>query len=659
MADEDELESESEGSRESADAAALAIALGQAGNLDPRAAAYLEEQTRLARLQIERMEALDDHLDEERSLQLSHLRVRRFSDYSKMLLEIGIGLFLLAIVFGFGVMVWNAAHDRDLVIDAFTVPPDFSARGLTEQVVASELLDKFSGMEARTITTAQSEGTYRLDAGDAVHIEIPDTGGLSLGEIDRYLRQTLGNETHVAGEVVRTPKGLAVTVRMGGQLGARLEGSESDFDGLIQKAAESLFAQSEPLRYGDYLADVDRFDDAIAVLRPLSLTGSPLDRARALTSWAEGLDFNGHGREALPIVEQAVQLAPNASFAWAVVSDAEMELGHDEAARAAEVRMVSTAPETWSAAELASEQLRYLPFYIAQRGDGHAGDFPAAAKDWNRIWAGGPGVLVGEAFGELFDATPQFAAGHDLETARRLLGSAAPVVENKVLEVCAAYAATAIAYYAQDWPLAATSAAKLEAMLPSRGNTYQQSWEAVQIRPLYAMALARVGKFADASAIVAKTPEDCDLCARARGTIAALRHDWSTAEHWYALVAARTPSIPFADTDWGQMLLWKGDDAGAIAKFTEAHQIGPHFADPLEMWGEALMQENRSDLALAKFEEANKYAPNWGRLHLEWGKALFYAGKKDEAKKQFAQAAQLDLPRLDKAALMNWIGQHG
>ncbi len=119
---------------------------------------------------------------------------------------------------------------------------------------------------------------------------------------------------------------------------------------------------------------------------------------------------------------------------------------------------------------------------------------------------------------------------------------------------------------------------------------------------------------------------------RKRGRIAAIKHDWAKAAYWFAMVSARSPSIPDADTDWGQMLLWKGDADGAIAKFQSAHAEGPHFADPLEMWGEALMQENRSYLALAKFEEANKYAPNRGRLHLEWGRALYYTGEREEAK---------------------------
>lgn len=112
-------------------------------------------------------------------------------------------------------------------------------------------------------------------------------------------------------------------------------------------------------------------------------------------------------------------------------------------------------------------------------------------------------------------------------------------------------------------------------------------------------------------------------------------------------------------TDWGAMLLRKGDYDGAIAKFKLANAKGPHFADPLEMWGEALMQENRSDLALAKFEDASRFAPNWGRLHLEWGKALLSAGDKTGAAKQFALASQLDLTSSEKSECAGMRGLHG
>lgn len=171
--------------------------------------------------------------------------------------------------------------------------------------------------------------------------------------------------------------------------------------------------------------------------------------------------------------------------------------------------------------------------------------------------------------------------------------------------------------------------------------------------------MADSGDIAGAAALMAKTPLDCDVCVRARGKVATVARDWSGAAHWFSLVSARSPDIPFADSDWGAMLLAKGDYDGAIAKFESVHGKGPHFADPLEMWGEALMLKNRSDLALAKFEEADKYAPKWGRLHLKWGEALFYAGRKGEARKQFAQAEGLDLSAADKISLAKWTTPHG
>jgi tetratricopeptide (TPR) repeat protein len=188
---------------------------------------------------------------------------------------------------------------------------------------------------------------------------------------------------------------------------------------------------------------------------------------------------------------------------------------------------------------------------------------------------------------------------------------------------------------------------KVAAMLEARPG----SPPSAVLQSYLAYFTAESGAVAPAEALIAQTPMDCDDCMIARGRIAAVARDWAAAGHWFSILSARTPSLPMADTAWGEMLLQKGDLDGAIAKFKIANQKGPHFADPLEMWGEALMRKNRSDLALAKFEEAEKYAPNWGRLHLKWGEALGYAGRKDDAQKQFALAAGLDLSSADKAEL--------
>ena len=177
------------------------------------------------------------------------------------------------------------------------------------------------------------------------------------------------------------------------------------------------------------------------------------------------------------------------------------------------------------------------------------------------------------------------------------------------------------------------------------------SFEMNTIRPYASLAMAMRGDIDGAKRRIEHSPLDCDLCGRMRGRIAAIEHRWDAAAYWFNMVAVRSPSIPFANTDWGMMLLDKGDAAGAIQKFKAAHAQGPHFADPLEGWGEGLMMQNRSDLALAKFRDANEYAPNWGRLHLKWGEAALYAGDKDSAKKQFAIAAGLDLTAAEKQEL--------
>jgi tetratricopeptide (TPR) repeat protein len=205
-----------------------------------------------------------------------------------------------------------------------------------------------------------------------------------------------------------------------------------------------------------------------------------------------------------------------------------------------------------------------------------------------------------------------------------------------------------------DWKTAAADGkAMISAWMsqPDEWLRYRALYAQTQAAPRLAVALAKTGDFSGALAAIANTPADCYDCVRARGNVETLRKNWSAAAAWFGRAVAQAPSIPFADADWGAMLMAKGDLDDAIAKFSRANQKGPHFADPLEMWGEALIAKNRSDLALAKFEEAEKHAPNWGRLHLKWGEALWWSGNKDGAKKQFAIARSLDMAQPEKAEL--------
>jgi hypothetical protein len=205
----------------------------------------------------------------------------------------------------------------------------------------------------------------------------------------------------------------------------------------------------------------------------------------------------------------------------------------------------------------------------------------------------------------------------------------------------------------QDWPKIVQTEPLIEVEQARLNVLHELSgpYAPVDLWPRLAFAQAKMGRFAAAHATIDRTPGDCDLCLRMHGEIDAAEKNYGGSAFWFARAIQQAPSIPFAYTDWGQMLLDKGDVDGAIAQFTLSNNKGPHFADPIEMWGEDLMAKNRSDLALAKFTEAENYAPNWGRLHLKWGEALTYAGKPDEAKKQFSEAAGLDLAAADKSEL--------
>lgn len=122
------------------------------------------------------------------------------------------------------------------------------------------------------------------------------------------------------------------------------------------------------------------------------------------------------------------------------------------------------------------------------------------------------------------------------------------------------------------------------------------------------------GDLPSARTVIAPTALDCYRCVDARGQIEAVARDWPRAEHWFAEAVRQGPSLPFAYLHWGEMLLTKGDVAGAIAKFDLAHQKGPRFADPLKAWGDALARQGQWQAALTRYDEALTYAPAWREL---------------------------------------------
>jgi tetratricopeptide (TPR) repeat protein len=671
-----------EGNGAGVDPTAVALALAGASRED--AHDFLRDQRALIEKQSRLVELQAKELAHELKLRHWSLQLRHASAILKLALEVSAAAVGLALVCFIGALLWNAAHDDGLIVESFSVPPDLAARGLTGQVVATQMLDNLSGLQAKTVST-RAPSSYANDWGNDLKVEIPDTG-VSIGELNNYLHRLLGHQTRISGEVVHTATGLAVTARSGVETGKRFAGGESDFDALLQQAAEAVYASTQPYRYGIYLNQVGKPTEAMAFFERNRHSGTPTEQVWFNSGLVARLANSGRISEAVEAAHAAVAADPDIAFGWVQVAQTENNLGHAEGALAA-YRTFQRLLNGPASNGLRPEAVLYLGTMSRAESNVSVGDYAAATR---QIFEGIPGLDFSSDVGKQvqavmsrdvgsvqtgismpFDLARGLIGDHDIGRIPRVIAEA-PAFAQAFAEAAVvrgnprgqvfsdttlqAFRGIALSLAAAegDWARVLQTATVMEAQQPAIYAAYAGAvrlYLPTMIWPVVAQAQAMQGDFAAAHAEIDRTPADCDLCLRTRGKIDAAQKNYDGAAFWFARATELAPSIPFAFTDWGQMLLEKGDPDAAIVQYTIAHQKGPHFADPLEGWGEALMAKNQSHLALAKFAEADKYAPNWGRLHLKWGEALFYAGKPDEAKVQFARAAALDLTPSEKSEL--------
>jgi tetratricopeptide (TPR) repeat protein len=622
--------------RSGSDAAQMAM------NAASRTAAdvYLAKNSRLIDLQIADMERED---------RLRHwsLRVRHISDVMKVGFELSLAFIALAIAFVIAAAIWNAHQADGVVVEAFSVPPDIQARGLSGEVIATQLQNRLAALQTATFSY-RAPSSYANNWGDNIKVQIPDTG-VSIGELNRFLREWLGSETHITGEVWRTVGGaIAVTARAGASGSPVFTGKEAGLDSLIQKAAEAVYRDTQPYRFAIYLTQRGRIGEASAVLKNLIHTGSRNERAWAHLGFANVIiAASGDSGAEVQEYQRAIAEQPGLVLAYGDLADTLLSLGHDEAALAAAKKAVAFGSGTGDVA-INPYYARSLMLQGQSQLAAALGDY-RASLDFNRQI---------EAMSDLNTWETSFAT--DLTDCARLhdaacvhktwvqlnaIGTDKPnlnVKLNRLASLAEAQAAL------DDWPAAQKSWAVVVAKFGKLGPGVAQFAQR-DLVPLEAVIDAHVGQLAKARAMIASTPLDCEACMFSRGQVDAVARNWGGAAYWFARADTYAPSFPFVSTEWGRLLLLRGDADGAIAKFQIASWRSPHFADPLEMWGEALIDKNRSDLALAKFADAGKYAPNWGRLHLKWGEALWWSGDHDGARKQFAIADGLDLTAAERA----------
>jgi hypothetical protein len=615
----------------------LSAALGSASR--ERADAWLHEQTLLTRLQRER----EEH--DERLRAWSQI-VGHTSQVLKLAFEFVLAVVVVGIFIALAAAVWNASRDNGLVIEAFSVPPDIAGRGLTGDVVAGKLLDRLSSLQAQT-NSNRAASTFVNNWGNDIKVQIPETG-VSIGQLYRYLAQWLGNETHISGEIVREADGrLAITARVGDWPATTERGADAMFDTLMQKSAEAVYRKTQPYRYAVYLDSQQRQPEAKAIYREL-IAGNDLDdRAWAYIGLSSELnnaaDFEGANR----LLFKAMAAKPDILLIYNNLTNNNGSLQHDEAqlvfARQAVALVAHGGGDTsMNAIGVKTADIQNRATVAGAFGDAASAwritNETFALPDFNNSWAVARAGDIGLC-GQMFD--------HGcFERAVELV----PVSPNPLADLNRLVNLQQADLFFRDWQAIkrlSDVVTPLLAKTPMIGPYFLRRAE----YPVVADALAELGDLKAAEALAAQMPADCDVCMRVHGLLAGKEHRWGAVAYWFARAARAAPSSPFVHGNWGEVLLAKGDIAGAEAQFARATEIGPRYAEAYELWGETLIRANRSDLALAKFALAGRDAPNWGRLHLKWGEALLWTGDRAAAQAQLAQAATLYLAPEEKKEL--------
>lgn len=598
-------------------AAVVAIASRQDPEVARKTAEFLSRHSQL-------LETQNKHLEAEHAARLHYLQgqarevdIRRFG----LRLRVGFQMFLVlvATVVGIGalIMIRDAIEDHGLVVEAFSVPPDLERDGLSGEVVATRFLDKLQAMQTATVSERPAD-SYQYNWGSDIKVDIPETG-LSLRELSKLLREKLGHASHITGEVIRTPSGIAVTARFDAAMPETFAGSESDFDELARKAAEAVYRTSQPYRFAQFLAGQDRNAEAYSVITDLATSGPQSERGWAYIEWGM-LDLNASG----DLESARKHCLQGLTYSGALTVSAEICLvgeevwaGHDE--KALEYSRDLAINAQTHASGVTKDFFESNKILAAAWLEWLTGDIQKSADDW-MLAETAPDYLGSVRLSPALAATA-YAVNHDLAAARKIAETLQRKEDSSYLQLDAdsaffALPAYSIAAAASDWPTAVTHARASDTWLAEQAPTDKLlgRMRSVWIQPLLALALAKAGDVAGAETLISATPLDCYLCVRVRGRIAAIKRDWRSADQWFAQATRQAPSLPFAFSEWGEMRLAQGDIDGAVTAFAAAQHASPHFADALKGWGDALARQGQSSLALAKYDEAMVYAPNWKEL---------------------------------------------
>jgi tetratricopeptide (TPR) repeat protein len=595
-----------------AEAFASAVAARLSGN-DPGVArkteAFLSEQTELLKVQKE-------HLKDEHAMRLTHMRnqlseegTRRFGLRLRVGFQVFMALIATVIGLGFAVMIRDAFTSRSVVVDAIEIAPNIASQVPSGQILSAGLLDVLTRIQAATRSSAEHRALSNAWTSE-ISVDIPETG-VSIGQLERMLKNRFGHDQHIEGDLVASGKGgLALTVRGSGIMPSTFTDAGGDLGKLLTQAGEYVYGQSQPGLWTAYLTNNGRRDEAIRFAQGAYATVAASEKPFVLNYWANAISGNGGegaSREALTLWRETIRLKPDYWVGYNNILVGLAGIGDEEGVVRVGLQMMQAAG---GRPGRASEDLY-------QNYDQLVWDLPAEHASFIAdIEAnGGVGTSTAASGAEGLGVAAFEAQMHDPEAAVLRLKTT-PVDEKNVSD--AAGAANARALLAEEQGDLQGAALQWDAYLAA----YADPTVATQ-NPSYicyaAVTYEKTGQPAKAQAALDAPQKAIGVgtfvdCYRFRGDVLDLRGDWAGAQEWYAKTVKLAPSLPAGYYSWGVALAKHGDPAGAAEKLKLATEKGPHWADPLKAWGDVLVKQNQPKEALAKYDEALKYAPNWKQL---------------------------------------------
>jgi tetratricopeptide (TPR) repeat protein len=644
---------------DSVGAASLAL---NASAADPAVAQelarYLHEQRELAsrqRIVADKQSTLLDHRLERAGLekehieaQNHHLHLQRIHDKLRLVLDAGLACFGVALALLLGWAVWTAMRSESVVVDAFTVPPSFVARGLTGVVVAAQFLDRLQEIQRRgavnpTASTAIEDAWTR-----ELRVEVPETH-ISLADVQRFLRTWLGHDVRISGAVVENGEALVLTVRGNGVPAQRVAGKASELDMMITSAAERALGAARPLELLGYLESTSRHAEAAELAGPMLASSTATEAPQILNMWGNALTGLGLWSEALDRYREANRLNSDHTRYKLNETLALARLGREE--EAYQANSAIKVSELGNSPEELRRKAGFATGMVELRRGGI--DLLESLQAFARM-TGSTHVLY-EMLIASQDATT-LASMHDAAGSELALEQAARGAMGPVDRIAEQQARSTLAH-----ELGHDAEALADAQTALTLEERTPEW--MLVFPPTACLAARYAEAAGlpnvADAILAKAGTFVD-CASAKAEFAAHRGAWGDAQRDFAAAVALAPSLPMAYESWGETLASRGELSSAIEKFRAAHERGPHWADPIERWGEALAGQGQFQAAAQKYTEAFTYAPKWGALHLHWGQALDKLGDHAQALEHYREAQELALSDADKQILARYVatGSH-